>query len=143
VTAVARPAADRASAYGLEPVVIDGNDVEVVYASIGQAVERARRGGGPSLIEALTYRHKGHSRTDPARYRPEGELEEWMTKDPITLFAQRLLGAGWDRDELDRIEHAVIEDVQSAAERALASPPPPESELFTDVFCAGETTWRN
>jgi pyruvate dehydrogenase E1 component alpha subunit len=143
VTAVARPAADRASAYGLEPVVIDGNDVEVVYASIGQAVERARRGGGPSLIEALTYRHKGHSRTDPARYRPEGELEEWMTKDPITLFAQRLLGAGWDRDELDRIEHAVIEDVQSAAERALASPPPPEWELFADVFCAGETTWRN
>jgi TPP-dependent pyruvate/acetoin dehydrogenase alpha subunit len=66
-----------------------------------------------------------------------------MTKDPITLFAQRLLGAGWDRDELDRIEHAVIEDVQSAAERALASPPPPEWELFADVFCAGETTWRN
>src|SRR6188508_1430122 len=71
VTAVARPAADRASAYGLEPIVIDGNDADVVYETAQVAIDRARRGEGPSLIEALTYRHTGHSRADPATYRPQ------------------------------------------------------------------------
>lgn len=143
VTAVPRPAADRASAYGLEPIVVDGNDVEAVYATMSEAVDRARRGEGPSLVEALTYRHKGHSRTDPARYRPDGELEDWMTRDPLTRFAQRLIENGWERDVLERLEEDVIAEVQAAAERALASPPPPDDELFTDVYCAGETTWRN
>jgi pyruvate dehydrogenase E1 component alpha subunit len=143
VTAVPRPAADRASAYGLEPIVVDGNDVEAVYVTIAEAVDRARRGDGPSLVEALTYRHKGHSRTDPARYRPAGELEDWMTRDPLTRFARRLQEAGWSREELQRIEGEVIEDVEAAADRALASPAPPDSELFTDVYCAEETSWRS
>jgi acetoin:2,6-dichlorophenolindophenol oxidoreductase subunit alpha len=143
VTAVPRPAADRASAYGLEPIVIDGNDVEAVYATITEAVGRARRGEGPALIEALTYRHKGHSRTDPARYRPEGELEDWMTRDPISRFAQHLQEAGWSLDDLEGVNREVIVEVEAAADRALASPPPPDTELFTDVFCSGETSWRN
>lgn len=143
VTAVPRPAADRASAYGLEPMVIDGNDIEQVYEITEQAVRRARAGEGPALIEAITYRHKGHSRTDPGRYRPSGELEEWMTRDPIIGFGLRLETAGWSRGALSRIEDEVVAEVDAAAERALASPPPGEDELMTDVYCRDETTWRN
>jgi pyruvate dehydrogenase E1 component alpha subunit len=127
----------------LEPVVIDGNDVEAVYETIAEAVGRARRGEGPSLIEALTYRHKGHSRTDPAHYRPAGELEDWMTRDPISRFAQRLQEAGWSLEDLEGLNREAVEEVEVAAERALASPAPPDTELFTDVFCNGETSWRN
>lgn len=143
VTAVPRPAADRASAYGLEPIVMDGNDVESVYETMNEAVSKARAGDGPALIEALTYRHKGHSRTDPARYRPSGELEEWMTRDPLTLFAQRLEANGWSKESLVRIEEEVAAEVDAAADRALASPDPGEDELFTDVYCASGTSWRN
>ena len=75
VTAVKHPAADRASAYGLEPIVVDGNDADEVYLTAVKHMNRARKGGGPALIEAMTYRHSGHSRADPAKYRPEGELE--------------------------------------------------------------------
>ena len=75
VTAVPHPAADRASAYGLERIVIDGNDADVVYRTAQAAFDKARAGEGPSLIECLTYRHSGHSRADPAKYRPEGELD--------------------------------------------------------------------
>jgi acetoin:2,6-dichlorophenolindophenol oxidoreductase subunit alpha len=143
VTAVPRPAADRASAYGLEPIMVDGNDIEAVYDTTHAAVERARAGGGPALIEALTYRHKGHSRTDPARYRPTGELEDWLQRDPLVRFAQRLRENGWAQEELERMNDEVVNEVDEAAERALASPEPGESELFTDVYCGSETTWRN
>ena len=78
VTAVKHPAADRASAYGLEPIVVDGNDVDAVYDAAGAAFDRARAGGGPALIEALTYRHSGHSRADPGKYRPDDEVREWL-----------------------------------------------------------------
>src|SRR6201988_499754 len=77
VIPVKHPAADRASAYGLEAIVIDGNDADVVYRTAAAAYEKARAGGGPSLIECLTYRYSGHSRADQAKYRPEGELEKW------------------------------------------------------------------
>jgi len=143
VTAVPRPAADRASAYRLEPIVIDGNDVEEVYQTTEKAVRRARVGEGPALIEAITYRHKGHSRTDPGRYRPSGELEEWMTRDPIIMFGLRLEASGWTRAALSRMDEEVMAEVDAAAERALASPPPSEDELFTDVYCRSDTTWRN
>ena len=75
VTAVPRPAADRAASYGLDPVVVDGNDVEAVYEVAQAAIGRARDGGGPALIEALTYRHGGHSRADPGKYRPDAEVQ--------------------------------------------------------------------
>ena len=83
VTAVAHPAADRASAYGLESIVVDGNDVEAVHAVAAAAIDRARAGDGPSLIEALTYRHGGHSRADPGKYRPDDEVAAWKARDPI------------------------------------------------------------
>src|SRR5438132_8217715 len=91
VTAVKHPAADRAASYGLERQVIDGNDADVVYSAARDAFVKARSGGGPSLIECLTYRHSGHSRADPAKYRPKEELEEWLKRDPVTLYRNRLL----------------------------------------------------
>jgi TPP-dependent pyruvate/acetoin dehydrogenase alpha subunit len=90
VTAVPQPAADRAAAYGLERILIDGNDADVVYRTAQDAFAKARAGQGPSLIECLTYRHSGHSRADPAKYRPEGELEKWKERDPVKLYRERL-----------------------------------------------------
>src|ERR1700691_2595465 len=94
VTAVKNPAADRAAAYGLESILIDGNDADAVFEAATTAIERARAGEGPSMIEALTYRHGGHSRADPGKYRPDEEVAEWMAKDPIPRYHQRLLQLG-------------------------------------------------
>src|SRR2546426_6753307 len=82
VTAVEHPAADRASLYGLEPILVDGNDADVMYETARQTIGKARDGGGPSLIEALTYRHGGHSRAGPAKYRPDAEVRAWLSPDP-------------------------------------------------------------
>src|SRR5690349_17498303 len=100
VTAVEHPAADRACAYGLERIVIDGNDADVVYRTMSAAFAKARAGEGPSLIECMTYRHSGHSRADPAKYRPEGELEKWLEHDPIKLYRARLLEFGIAKDAI-------------------------------------------
>src|SRR5436309_6133200 len=94
VTAVENPAADRAPAYRLPAEVIDGNDVVVVEESVARAVDRARSGGGPTVLEARTYRHFGHSRTDPGRYRPAGEVEQWLQRDPLVVARSRLAAAG-------------------------------------------------
>src|ERR687896_2734572 len=107
VTAVPRPAADRASAYGLEPIVIDGNDAEAVHAVAVRAIARARAGDGPSLVEAVTYRHGGHSRADPGAYRPPDEVKAWLARDPIPAQRARLLKAGVGEEELARIEAEV------------------------------------
>src|SRR6266700_7301842 len=81
VTAVPRPAADRAASYGLAPLVVDGNDPEAVHGVAIRTIARARAGEGPSLVEAVTYRHGGHSRADPGKYRPEEEVREWLARD--------------------------------------------------------------
>ena len=94
VTAVPRPAADRAASYGLDPVVVDGNDVEAVYEVAQAALGRARDGGGPALIEALTYRHGGHSRADPGKYRPDDEVIQWLARDPLPAYRAVLTGRG-------------------------------------------------
>src|SRR3954449_9349244 len=93
VTAVARPAADRASAYGLEPIVVDGNDAEAVFEVARTSLDRARAADGPSLVEAVTYRHGGHSRADPAKYRPDDEVRAWLARDPVPAYRARLLAA--------------------------------------------------
>jgi pyruvate dehydrogenase E1 component alpha subunit len=142
VTAVPRPAADRAAAYGLPALVVDGNDVEAVYAMARDAVDRARAGDGPSLIEALTYRHYGHSRSDPGRYRPVEEVAAWKARDPVRAFRKRLELNGWRPEGLTAIEQAAKAEVEEATQRAMAAPPPDASELLTDVFC-GSKTWRN
>src|SRR5919205_3666739 len=90
VTAVPHPAADRAAAYGLERIVIDGNDADVVYRAATKAYARARAGDGPSMIECMTYRFSGHSRADPAKYRPDGELDRWKERDPLKIYRERL-----------------------------------------------------
>jgi pyruvate dehydrogenase E1 component alpha subunit len=143
VTAVERPAADRASAYGLEAITVDGNDVEAVYAVTSAAVERARGGDGPSLIEALTYRLSGHSRTDPGKYRPEGELDSWKERDPVLGYRRRLLEGGFDEARLAQIDAEVETELQGAVDRAMASPVPDGREMLTDVFCSEGQAWRN
>src|SRR5580658_10404519 len=107
VTAVKNPAADRASAYGLPSIIIDGNDADAVYRTASAAYEKARAGGGPSLIECLTYRYSGHSRADPAKYRPEGELEKWKQRDPIKIYRERLKQFGVAEDAIARIDTEV------------------------------------
>src|SRR5258707_7968557 len=91
VTAVEHPAADRAAAYGLRSIIVDGNDADAVYAVTMSVLERARAGEGPSLIEAKTYRHSGHSRADPGKYRPAAEVEAWPLRDPLIMYRERLL----------------------------------------------------
>src|ERR1700691_5602714 len=143
VTAVANPAADRASAYGLESIMVDGNDADAVFAVATSAIERARAGEGPSMIEALTYRHGGHSRADPGKYRPDEEVAEWMAKDPIPRYHQRLLQLGVDEAILTGIEHDVIDEVERSTEEAKAGAIPGEDLLMKDVWADGSGSWRN
>src|SRR3974390_1606049 len=136
VTAVPHPAADRASAYGLPRIVVDGNDADAVYRTAQAAFEKARAGEGPSLIECLTYRHSGHSRADPAKYRPEGELERWKQRDPIKLYKERLLQFGVTEDAIAKIDAEVRKVVDDATEACKAAPVPPVHILTTDVYAA-------
>lgn len=143
VTAVKHPAADRASAYGLERIVVDGNDADAVYRTAQAAFAKARAGEGPSLIECLTYRHSGHSRADPAKYRPEGELERWKERDPIKVYRERLKSFGIAESVMTNIDQEVARMVDAATEACKAAPMPPEDILFTDVYADGGWAWRN
>ncbi|MBK5959296.1 pyruvate dehydrogenase (acetyl-transferring) E1 component subunit alpha [Rhodoplanes elegans] len=143
VTAVKHPAADRAAAYGLERIVVDGNDADAVYRTAQTAFAKARAGDGPSLIECLTYRHSGHSRADPAKYRPEGELERWKERDPIKVYRERLKSFGIAESVMTNIDQEVARMVDAATEACKAAPMPPEDILFTDVYADGGWAWRN
>jgi pyruvate dehydrogenase E1 component alpha subunit len=143
VTAVARPAADRASAYGLEPLVVDGNDVEAVHAMARRTIDRARAGEGPSLVEAVTYRHGGHSRADPGTYRPEEEVKAWLARDPIPAHRARLLNAGVEEVTLARIEAEVKATVDEAEKAARAAPEPDPASATTQVWADGGSSWRS
>jgi len=143
VTAVPHPAADRASAYGLERIVIDGNDADVVYRTAQAAFDKARAGDGPSLVECLTYRHSGHSRADPAKYRPDGELDRWKLRDPIKIYRERLLQFGVSEKTIGDIEAQVRKVVDDATEACKAAPPPPLDIISTDVYADGGWAWRN
>jgi pyruvate dehydrogenase E1 component alpha subunit len=143
VTAVPRPAADRAAAYGLEPIVVDGNDVEAVLDVASATIERARAGHGPSLVEALTYRHGGHSRADPGKYRPDDELKAWLARDPVPSYRARLLGAGVDETLLDAIDAETEAKVAAAEREAREAPEPSPDVLETQVWADGGSAWRN
>ena len=143
VTATEHPAADRASAYGLESILIDGNDVDLVYETARQTIGRARQGGGPSLVEAITYRHGGHSRADPAKYRPEAEVREWLARDPIKRYRERLLTLGVDEAELREIEGRVERKVDAATEEARNGPPARVEDIERQVWSDGGARWRN
>jgi TPP-dependent pyruvate/acetoin dehydrogenase alpha subunit len=143
VTAVPRPAADRASAYGLAPIVVDGNDADAVYEVARAAIARARAGEGPSMIEAETYRHGGHSRADPGKYRPDDEVAAWLAKDPIVRYRARLLDAGATEEALAALEAEVAAEVERATEEAKAGAAPGEDLLMSNVWADGGSSWRN
>ncbi len=143
ITAVPHPAADRACAYGLENIVVDGNDADAVYLVARAALARAREGGGPALIEATTYRHGGHSRADPGTYRPQEEVEAWLERDPIPLYHRRLLRLGVSEAELAGIDREVAAAVDRATEEAKAAAPPRPGSLLTEVYADGGWAWRN
>jgi acetoin:2,6-dichlorophenolindophenol oxidoreductase subunit alpha len=126
---------DRAGSYAMASERVDGNDVLLVRATVEAAAARARDGDGPTLIEALTYRQKGHSRADPGAYRPPGELDRWLERDPILLFARHLEGSGLvDADSLGDLRSAAAACVQEATAAARSWPEPAPDARLENVF---------
>jgi TPP-dependent pyruvate/acetoin dehydrogenase alpha subunit len=128
--------ADRADAYAMAKATVDGNDVLAMRATASEAAARGRAGDGPTLIEALTYRQKGHSRSDPGAYRPEGELERWLERDPILVSERALAEAGVERARLDGLRAAAERSVAEALERAKGWPDPDPDSRFEHVYAA-------
>jgi acetoin:2,6-dichlorophenolindophenol oxidoreductase subunit alpha len=126
--------AERADAYAMASARVDGNDVMAVHAAVSEAAERARAGEGPTFVEALTYRHRGHSRTDPATYRPEGELEAWLERDPIPRLEALLAERGVEADRIAGARHDADAAVSAALERALAAGEPGLELVDEDVY---------
>lgn len=130
----------RASSYAMPAAVVDGNDVVDVLEAARQAVARARAGDGPTFIECKTYRQSGHSRSDAGKYRPPGELDAWLKRDPIVLFRNRLLAEGvLDEVAITAIEQQVRQSVRAAAARA-AEAPWPEVRPLHDATYVGAVT---
>ncbi len=130
-----RTIADRGCAYCIPGEVVDGMDVLAVREAVGRAVEHARRGQGPSLVECQTYRWYGHSRSDPRVYRTKEEEAAWKQRDPIPAFAARLIEAGIaTQAEIDALENKVNQEIREATDFALGSPTPPVSELEQFVY---------
>jgi len=127
--------ADRAAAYDMPGVVVDGNDVIAVYEAAFEAVKRAREGQGPSLIECKTYRQRGHFEGDPCVYRNEDELAEWKAKDPLARFENKLMEAGlMDADKVQEFKNATADELAEAVKFAEESPFPELSEVTDDVY---------
>jgi pyruvate dehydrogenase E1 component alpha subunit len=124
----------RAAGYGIPGVTVDGNDVMAVYEEAHRAVARARKGEGPTLLECKTYRHKGHSRFDPAKYRPREEVDEWMARDPVESFREKLLDKGIPEEFLHKIESTVESEIEEAVEFAQESPLPEPEDALKDVW---------
>jgi pyruvate dehydrogenase E1 component alpha subunit len=142
VTTVDHPAADRAPAYRMPAEVLDGNDVVAVRDAVTTATARARAGEGPTLIEAQTYRHYGHSRTDPATYRPAEEVERWLKHDPIDVARAQLEALGVAPDTIRDVDERASAEVAAAVAAAKAAPAADVAEAFTDVWADGGAAWR-
>jgi pyruvate dehydrogenase E1 component alpha subunit len=125
---------ERADSYGMPGVRIDGMDINVVHSTVKEAVTRARAGAGPTFIEAMTYRYKGHSRADPGAYRPEGELEQWLERDPIVLHERSLVEQGVSQDQLDTMRADAEKTVADALERAMSWDDPAPQSRLEDVY---------
>ena len=128
--------ADRASAYGIPGVVVDGNDVVAVYEATVEAVKRARKGQGPTLLECKTYRHRGHTEGDPGTaYRSKEEIEDWKKKDPIPRFEKKLIKLKvMTRKKMDAIKQAFDTELEEGIRFAEESPYPEHSDVTTDVY---------
>jgi acetoin:2,6-dichlorophenolindophenol oxidoreductase subunit alpha len=125
----------RAAGYAIPSEVVDGQDVDAVLDAVKRSADRAREGGGPTFLEAKTYRYAGHSRSDKAAYRPEGELESWLGRDPIVLYANKLVEAGAvDRNGVDQIWSRQRLALEETLARVLASDPPSTADMFTRVL---------
>lgn len=142
VTSVPNPAADRAAANGMPGELVDGNDVLAVRDVMGTAVDRARSGEGPTVLEARTYRHFGHSRTDPGTYRPTDEVEAWLRRDPLEVARLQLTGLGAPDSEVAEADDRAASVVAAAVEAAKAAPPADPADAFTDVWADGGSAWR-
>lgn len=125
--------AERAASYAMPSEIVDGQDVDTVKAAVERAAERARSGGGPTLLEMKTYRYSGHSKSDAALYRPAGELDEWLKRDPIDIAAKKLTDAGTSESDIDGIREKVKAAVAQSVVDALASDTPDLSELLQHV----------
>jgi pyruvate dehydrogenase E1 component alpha subunit len=127
--------ADRAAAYGAPGVTFDGNDVEAVYEEMSKAVKHCRAGKGPYMIEGKTYRHHGHFEGDPCNYRPAGELEQWLNKDPIVLYEKQLKKENVIDDAfISKTRENAKKEVDEAVAFARKSPQPGVDELYKDIF---------
>jgi 2-oxoisovalerate dehydrogenase E1 component len=136
--------ADRAAAYAMPGVTVDGQDILAVHEAVCAAVGKARSGQGPSLIEAKTYRYREHSEMGALKlaYRPEDEIERWQQRDPVRLFVERLLADGvLDKQTVEELESATAHEVDDAVTFAQTSPFPDPEEAFDNVFAeAGESS---
>ncbi|MHB9109320.1 MAG: thiamine pyrophosphate-dependent dehydrogenase E1 component subunit alpha [Armatimonadota bacterium] len=134
-TTRAKNLSDRAAAYGMPGVTVDGNDVLAVYEAAGQAIARARAGEGPTMLEAITYRITGHSRRDPCNYQPEEERKIALEKEPIKRFTAYLLDNGIaDQAALDVIRADVDAEIEHAVQSAMAAPDPAPEEALEGLF---------
>jgi pyruvate dehydrogenase E1 component alpha subunit len=130
--------ADRAAGYGIPGVTVDGNDVQAVHDAATEAVATARAGRGPTLIEAITYRWKGHSKSDQNLYRTREEIESWRERDPIDRFEQAVLEAGTlDEDAIRQVRDQARDAVRDAV-RTGQSGPPPSTDLLGAVYAPSE-----
>ncbi|MGI6168830.1 MAG: thiamine pyrophosphate-dependent dehydrogenase E1 component subunit alpha [Christensenellales bacterium] len=129
----------RSVGYDMAGVTVDGNDAYAVYDETQKAIERARSGGGPTLIECITYRHLGHWTGDPQPYRSREAVEDWKeNRDPIRMMRERLVADGdFTAEELDGIERAAFQEAEDAAQYALDSPDPDPAQVLDDVFYTG------
>jgi len=126
---------DRAAGYGIPGVTVDGNDVLEVFETARKAVERARAGDGPTLVECMTYRITGHSRRDPCNYQPEEERKEALKREPLQRFAEYLLAGGLIKQAgLDEIRAEVEAEIERAVQSAMAAPDPEPEAALEDVF---------
>jgi pyruvate dehydrogenase E1 component alpha subunit len=124
----------RAASYNMPGVIVDGQDVDKVAEAMAEAVQRARRGDGPSLVEMKTYRYSGHSRSDPATYRPAGELDAWLKRDPINIFADRLIAEKvLSPGGLEQIQAETDEAIEQVVAEVLDSPAPDIREIFAHI----------
>jgi TPP-dependent pyruvate/acetoin dehydrogenase alpha subunit len=131
----AKQLVDKAIGYGIAGDQADGNDVIATYEVTKRAVDRARAGGGVTLIELVTYRRKGHAEHDNQSYVPPGEIDRWASEnDPIDRYVERLLAEGFDQAELDRIDARIKEEIDRATDEAEASPMPDPTDALVGIY---------